>query len=137
MLNITAARRTGRQALQLDIAPLIDMIFILLIFFLVTTSFVKETGVEVNRPVAATAASGPATGVLVAVTSSGEIFMENEAVPLEVVQARVERALAENPKAGVMVVADENSRTGLAVRVMDACRRAGAEDVALAASLPE
>ncbi|MBU2489258.1 MAG: biopolymer transporter ExbD [Proteobacteria bacterium] len=136
MLNITAARRARRQVLELNIAPLIDMVFILLIFFLVTTSFVKETGVEVRRPTAATASPGPAAGVMVAVTADGRIFMDRREIPLESVQARVERALAENPEAGVMVVADTDARTGMSVAVMDACRRAGAREVALAAALP-
>ena len=136
MLNITAARRGQKKTLELNIAPLIDMVFILLIFFLVTTSFVKETGVDINRPSAATAVSREKAGILIGVTHDNRIFMENREIDLRAVRANIERALAENPEGGVIIVADRESSTGFAIQVMDGCRMAGAENVSLAASRP-
>ena len=115
-------------------APLIDMVFILLIFFLVTTSFVKETGIEVNRPKAATVSTDSRSTILIAIDSQNRIFMDHREIDIRAVRANVERALAENPSGRIVVVADVNSSTGTAVRVMDGCRMAGAEHVSLAAS---
>ncbi len=133
MLNITASRRKRRTINGLDMAPLIDMVFILLIFFLVTTSFVKETGIEVKRPKAATAAADLKAGILIAIDRQNRIFMDHREIDVRAVRANVERALAENPSRSVIVVADAESSTGVAVKVMDGCRMAGAESVSLAA----
>jgi biopolymer transport protein ExbD len=137
MLNITAARRSQKRAVELNVAPLIDMVFILLIFFLVTTSFVRETGVDVNRPTAATALNRETATVLIGITADNRIYMERREIDPRAVRVNVERALAENPEAGVMIVADRESTTGVVIRVMDACKQAGAEDVSMAAGLPE
>jgi len=137
MLNISAARRGNRATPGLDMAPLIDMVFILLIFFLVNTSFVKETGIEVSRPTASTATVENKTSVLIAIDTDNRIFMEQREIDLRAVRANVERALAENPEAAVIVVADKASSTGTAIQVMDGCRMAGATNVSLAASLPK
>ena len=136
MINITAARKAAKKPLELNIAPLIDMVFILLIFFLVTTSFVRETGVTVSRPSASTAVSREKAGILVGVTAENRIFMDKREVDLRAVRTHVERALAENPGSGVVIVADRGSNTGIAISVMDACRLAGADDVAIAANAP-
>jgi biopolymer transport protein ExbD len=133
MLNITAARKNRRSVQGIDMAPLIDMVFILLIFFIVTTSFVKETGIEVNRPTAATAAASSKASILIAIDSENRIFLDHREIDVRAVRANVERALAENPSGAVIVVADRNSSTGTAVKVMDGCRMAGAESISLAA----
>lgn len=137
MLNITAARRGKKGNLELNIAPLIDMVFILLIFFLVTTSFVKETGVDISRPAASTAVSKTGTTILLGVTKDSTVHMDKREIDPRAVRANVERALAENPEAAVVIVADKESLTGLVINVMDSCKLAGAENVALAASLPQ
>ncbi|MGD8835063.1 MAG: biopolymer transporter ExbD [Desulfobacteraceae bacterium] len=137
MLNITATRRSKLAAKELNIAPLIDMVFILLIFFLVNTSFVKETGIDVSRPAAATATVKSKAAILIAIDQSNRIFMDHREIDLRAVRANVERALAENPEGAVVVVADKTSSTGVAIQVMDGCRMAGAMNVSLAASLPE
>ena len=137
MLNISASRRSRRRAPELNMAPLIDMVFILLIFFLVTTSFVKEAGIEVSRPTASTAAVQPKATVIIAIDSNNRIFMQRREIDLRAVRANVERALAENPEGAVVVVADRQSSTGVAIQVMDGCRLAGAKNVSLAARLPE
>ncbi|MGD8543119.1 MAG: biopolymer transporter ExbD [Desulfobacteraceae bacterium] len=137
MQTISSARRSTRSGVELNIAPLIDMVFILLIFFLVTTSFVKETGVEVNRPTAATAVSQPKATILIGIDAADRIFFDNREVDVRAVRANVERALAENPEGAVVVVADRASTTGTTIEVMDGARLAGAANVSLAARLPE
>lgn len=137
MLNITAVRRQKRAMIELNMAPLIDMVFILLIFFLVTTSFVKETGIDVNRPTARTAVSKAAATILIGIDAADRVFFDKREIDIRAVRANVERALAENPEGAVVVVADKASRTGSAITVMDGCRLAGAQNVALAAGLPE
>ncbi|MCG6906406.1 MAG: biopolymer transporter ExbD [Desulfobacteraceae bacterium] len=137
MQTISSARRSNRSSVELNIAPLIDMVFILLIFFLVTTSFVKETGVEVNRPTAATAVSQSKATILIGIDAADRIFFDNREVDVRAVRANVERALAENPEGAVVVVADRSSTTGTTIEVMDGARLAGAANVSLAARLPE
>ncbi|MBU1054201.1 MAG: biopolymer transporter ExbD [Proteobacteria bacterium] len=137
MLNITAARRSKRGVTELNMAPLIDMVFILLIFFLVTTSFVKETGIDVNRPTASTAVSQSKATILIAVDQQNRIFIDHREIDIRAVRANVERNLAENPDGAIIVVADKASTTGTAITVMDGCRMAGAKNVSLAAGLPE
>ena len=136
MLNISAARRAHRKIIELNMAPLIDMVFILLIFFLVTTSFVKETGVDIARPVASTAVSRTGATVLIGITKNNAIYMNKKEIDVRSVTTEVERALMENPKANVVIVADRDSFTGLVINVMDKCKLAGAENISLAANLP-
>ena len=136
MLKITAARRSRRSTLELNMAPLIDMVFILLIFFLVTTSFIKETGIDVNRPTASTAVSDAKATIIIAIDEENRVFMDRHEIDVRAVRANVERALAENPEGNVVVVADKVSTAGAAIRVIDGCRMAGVKNVSLAARLP-
>lgn len=137
MLNISAARRANSKSLELNIAPLIDMVFILLIFFLVTTSFLKETGVDISRPVASTAVSKRNTSIIIGVSKDNTVHIDRRQVDVRAVRANVERALAENPDGSVVIVADKESLTGLVINVMDACKLAGAENVSIAASIAQ
>jgi biopolymer transport protein ExbD len=137
MLNLSSARRRNRSATELNVAPLIDMVFILLIFFLVTTSFVKETGIDISRPTAATAVNKLKATILIGIDAANRIYIEHREVDVRAVRANVERALAENPEGAVVVVADKASSTGTAIQVMDGCRLAGARQVSLAAKLPQ
>jgi biopolymer transport protein ExbD len=109
------------------------MVFLLLIFFVVTTSFVKEAGIEVSRSTADTAEVLDRATIMIGVSDEGDVFMEGKKVDVRSVRGLVERALAEDPEAGVVVVADRGSETGDVVRVMDQCRLAGASRVSLAA----
>ncbi|MCG8685827.1 MAG: biopolymer transporter ExbD [Desulfobacterales bacterium] len=137
MLSVSAQRKHKKGSVELNIAPLIDMVFILLIFFLVTTSFVKETGIDVARPTAATADVKPEASILIAIDDQNRIFMEHREIDIRAVRANIERILVENPEGAVVVVADKASSTGTAIQVMDGCRMAGAPNVSLAAALPE
>ncbi|WP_028583899.1 ExbD/TolR family protein [Desulfogranum mediterraneum] len=137
MLNISAARRRRKQGVELNIAPLIDMVFILLIFFLVNTSFVKETGVEVSRPTASTAHAQAKSPIMIGIDRENRIFMEHREIDVRAVRANVERALAENPEGGVIIVSDKSSNAGMVIAVMDGCRLAGADNISLAARIPQ
>lgn len=118
---------------EINMTPMIDIVFILLIFFLVTTSFVKETGVDVNRPSAQTSERQERGNILIAITVNGEIWIENHLVDIRAVRANVERMLADNPEAAAIVTADKESTTGLLVEVVDQARLAGISNVSIAA----
>jgi biopolymer transport protein ExbD len=126
----------GGDEAEINMAPLIDMVFILLIFFLVTTTFVRESGVEVQRPTAATAAAKQKGALVVSVAGDGRIFVERRLVDLRAVRGLVERFLAEDPSGAVIIAADKSTPTGRTVEVLDECRLAGAKDVAVAAKRP-
>ncbi|ADK85656.1 Biopolymer transport protein ExbD/TolR [Desulfarculus baarsii DSM 2075] len=119
---------------QIDMAPLIDMVFILLIFFLVTTSFVREAGVDVQRPTASTATTREKAAMMVAVDKQGRIFIDRRQVDVRSVRGLVERYLAEDPGGGVVIIADRDSNTGGVIEVLDQCRLAGAKNVSVAAN---
>jgi biopolymer transport protein ExbD len=133
MINIRQARRNNGTA-EINISPLIDLIFLLLIFFMVTTSFVKETGIDVQRPAASTAQLKEKGNILIGISEDGSIYMDRKQIDVRSVRAHVERCLAENPEGGIVVVADKASKTGLTVQVMDQCRLAGAKNVSIATS---
>ena len=136
MINIRQSLRGGSRTTDINIAPLIDLVFLLLIFFLVTTSFVKETGIDVNRPIASTAMPKEKGNILIGVDSDGRVFLEGRQIDIRSVRAHVERCLAENPEGGIVIVADKNSHTGIVIRVMDQCRLAGAKNISIAAARP-
>ena len=134
MINIRRSVRRGTKTADINIAPLIDLIFLLLIFFMVTTSFVRETGINVQRPVASTARPKEKGNILIGISADGRIFMDRKQIDIRTVRAHVERCLAENPEGAVIIVADKASQTGIVIRVMDQCRLAGAKNVSIAAS---
>lgn len=130
-------RRTDEQdSAQIDMTSMMDVVFIMLIFFIVTTSFVKEAGIEVNRPTAASAERQERGNIMIAVSESGTVWIDGRQVDLRAVRANVERLRAENPEGAVIIQADEASRTGILVQVMDQVRLAGVHNVAVAASKP-
>lgn len=129
-------RSSRGRGVDINMAPLIDMIFILLIFFIVTSSFVRDAGVEVERPGADTAQTADRPTIQVGITENGSIHMDGEPVDIRSVRPRVAAFLAGSPEGGVLVVADRNSRTDAVIRVIDQCRLAGAENVGIAARNP-
>jgi biopolymer transport protein ExbD len=122
---------------DINLTPMLDVTFIMLIFFIVTSSFVKEAGIEVNKPAAATAERKERGNILVAITETGQIWIDKRPVDVRAVRANIERLHAENPQGGVVIQADENSKNGLLVKVMDAAREAGVHDVSMAATIDE
>ncbi|MDY6934170.1 MAG: biopolymer transporter ExbD [Spirochaetota bacterium] len=131
MYNFVNRRREDTD--ELNISPLIDMIFILLIFFVVTTSFSRETGVEVNKPKASTAKTLSQENILIAVTSEGTIHILEKQVDLNQLSMIVKRLLNENPERQVIVFADRLAPSGEVVDVIDVCNLSGVKKVNIAA----
>ena len=136
MINVRKTLRGGDKV-DINMGPLIDMVFLLLIFFVVTTSFVKEAGIDVQRSTAATAEVKDRGNIMVGLTSEGHAYFEGKRVDVRSLRGLIERSLAEDPESGVVVVADKRSETGDVVKVMDQCRLAGAKSVSLAAKQDE
>lgn len=123
------------ESAEVNLSPLIDMVFLLLIFFMVTTVFVQETGVEVQKPQAATAADLDKRSVLIAVTQEGQIVYGGERIAITRVRGLVSRLLRERDMP-VVIIADETSHTGVVVQVIDQCKLGGAKQVSIAAKRP-
>ena len=122
---------------EIDMTPLIDMVFILLIFFIVATSFVRESGVEVDRPQAASAISKENVSMLIGVTSSGRIFIEGHEIDIQNIKGRMDSFLAEVPGGSVVIAADKSCPTGITIKVLDSCRLAGVKNLSVAATVGE
>ena len=120
----------------IDMTPMLDVVFIMLIFFIVTASFIKEAGIDVNRPEAATAVKKDRANILVAISAKGEIWINKRKVDVRAVQANIERLYAENPQGTVVIQADRKATTDVLIKVMDASRAAGIQDVSIAAQEP-
>jgi len=118
---------------NIDMTPMLDVVFIMLIFFIVTASFVKEAGIDVNRPEAATAVKKDRANILIAISDKGEIWINKRRIDVRAVQANIERLHAENPQGTVVIQADKKSTTETLIKVMDASRAAGIFDVSIAA----
>ncbi len=116
--------------------PLLDMVFIILIFFIVTSSFDKETGVEVQRPNAETARRQEQGNIVIAITEDGQVWMDNRQLDIRSLRRAVARRHAQTPEAAAVILADAGSRTGLVVQAMDQARLAGVQTVALGAATP-
>lgn len=126
------ARPQG-DATEINLTPLIDMVFILLIFFIVTTSFVKETGIDIHRPTAKSAEKKAAGNILIAISNAGEVWIDRHQISVDAVRPHVERLHAENPEGGIVILADKRSETGILVDVIDQARLAGVANVSVAA----
>ena len=133
MQSIRYSRNRRTRPTDLNITPLIDMVFILLIFFIVTTSFVKESGVSVERPVAKTAVTQEKTSLMIGLDKEGTIFIQGRSVDIRSVRTQIERFLAETPEGSVVVVADKASQTGIVIQILDECRLAGVKNISVAA----
>ncbi len=122
---------------EVNLTPMLDVVFIMLIFFIVTASFVKEAGIDVTRPPAATAEKKERGNILVAITANDQIWIDRRQVDPRALRANIERPSAENPHGSVVIQADVESKNGLLVKVMDAARLAGVSNVSLAAEVVE
>jgi biopolymer transport protein ExbD len=137
MLQVRKTLRGSDKGVDINMGPLIDMVFLLLIFFVVTTSFVKEAGIDVQRSTAATAEVKDRGNIMIGVSPEGDVYFEGKKVDVRSVRPLIERALAEDPDSGIVIVADKSSQTGSVVKVMDQCRLAGAKNISLAAKKEE
>ena len=118
---------------QIDMTPMLDIVFIMLIFFIVTTSFVKPSGLDYTKPEASTATKKPSATTFIGVSKTGTIMMENRLVDIERVTANVERMLAEAPEAAVLIQADKDAKHGLVIKVMDSVKKAGVDKISVSA----
>lgn len=130
-------RRNARNAAadegsEIDLTPMLDVVFIMLIFFIVTASFIKEAGIEVNRPEASTSTKKDNVNILVAISPTNEIWIDKRRVDKRSVRSVIERMHAENPKGAVVIQADNESNTETVAAVIDAARAANVYDVSLA-----
>ena len=125
---------TEEEESSLDLTPMLDVVFIMLIFFIVTASFVKESGIDVNRPDAETAQKKERANILVAIDERNQIWIEKRQIDPRAVRANIERLHAENPQGSVVIQADKNSKNERLVQVMDAARQAGVYNVSIAAN---
>ncbi len=120
---------------EINITPMLDVVFIMLIFFIVTASFVKEAGIDVNRPDAETAVRQEQANIMIAISENNEIWIDQRMVDPRALRANIERLRAENPEGSVVIQADKKSVTETLVLVMDAARQAGVYDVSIAAQV--
>ena len=118
---------------DLDMTPMLDVVFIMLIFFIVTTSFVKESGISVNSPQAQTASAQQTANIFIAITPGGEVWVDHRPVDIRAVRGIVARLHAESPEGAVVIQADAEAPTRLLVEVMDQVRLAGIDKIAIAA----
>ncbi|MCH9813225.1 MAG: biopolymer transporter ExbD [Epsilonproteobacteria bacterium] len=132
-------RRIRRESddQQIDLTPMLDVVFIMLIFFIVTTSFVRETGIDVNRPSASTAEKKSKGNIMIAIKPNGEIWLDKRHVDIRAVRANIQRLKAKFPQSSVIIVSDAESRTGILVKVMDQIRLAGVQNISIAASIDQ
>ena len=121
---------------EINITPMLDIVFIMLIFFIVTTSFTKETGAVIVKPQAEQAAALQNGTILIGIRPNDDIWMAKRQIEMREVRQMVERARAENPEGSVVIVADKGSRVGTVTQVMDQVRLAGVEGIAISAERP-
>ena len=131
-----ARKHAHTEEADINITPMLDIVFIMLIFFIVTTSFTKETGVSIIKPVAGQAAAIQNGTILIGVRPNDDIWMEKRQVELREVRQMVERARAENPEGSVVIVADKGSRIGTLAQVMDQVKMAGVQGISISAEKP-
>lgn len=118
---------------DINLTPMLDVVFIMLIFFIVTATFIKEAGIEVNRPDAQTAVKQEKANILIAIGPNDDIWIDRRQVDVRSVRPNIERLHAENPQGSVVIQADKQSKTDTLIQVMDASRQAGVYNVSIAA----
>ena len=133
MIRFTHRNNQDQEA-SVDITPMLDVVFIMLIFFIVTATFVKLAGIEVDSPKASTAVVQEKANILIAIDANNKIWINRREVDFRALRPNIERLHAENPKGTVVILADKVSKNETLVIVMDASRKAGVYDIALAAN---
>ena len=133
MRRLTSRTTAEEEESEINITPMLDVVFIMLIFFIVTATFVKEAGIDVNRPDAATAVKQEKANILIAISANNEVWIDRRQVDIRAVRPIIERMQAENPQGSVVIQADKESKTDTLIKVMDAARSAGVSNIAIAA----
>ena len=125
----------GGDETGIDLAPMLDFVLNLLIFFIITAVFAKEVGITVSRPNSSAAAEKKESGsIVIAIDPTGQIWIDKRVVDVRAVRANIERLHAQRPDDSVVVVADKISQTGILVQVIDQVRQGGVDAVSIAAS---
>ena len=125
-------RRQAPEEENVNLTPMLDVVFIMLIFFIVTASFVKDSGAEIERAPALTATNKQAT-IFVAITGNNDVWIAKSVIDVRKVRVRVEQLLAENPQSGVIIQADRNSKSSVLTEVLAQISEAGASSISIAA----
>jgi biopolymer transport protein ExbD len=133
MRNFMNMSNVEAEESSVDITPMLDVVFIMLIFFIVTASFIKEAGIDVDRPDAPSADSQDDAAILIAISANDEIWIDRRQTDPNAVRGMIERLHAENPKGSIVIQADEESTNEMLVVVMEAAKQAGVTNVAIAA----
>jgi len=127
--------RAPQDEAQIDMTPMLDIVFIMLIFFIVTASFVKESGITVDKPSAETAEKRPKANIFIGIDHNGDIYMLKNKVDKDAVKAGLEEMLLENPESTVVVQADNRADAGILIKVLDAAKAAGVKNISVAADI--
>lgn len=130
-------KRSEDDEAGIDMTPMLDIVFIMLIFFIVTTSFVKESGIEVNKPEATSATKKEKANILIGITAAGDIWIDKRRVDIRSVRANIEKLRAENPEGSVVIQSDKDSNAGTLVKVMDQVKLAGVNAISISAKTQE
>ena len=117
---------------EINMTPMLDIVFIMLIFFIVTAAFVKEAGVQVNRPEASNSLQKPRTSILIAVTETDQVWINRRRVEIKALRMIIEKLHSENPRGTIVIQADQRAKAGLTLEVMDAIKQAGIENITIA-----
>lgn len=118
---------------NIDMTPMLDIVFIMLIFFIVTTSFIKESGIEVEKPQASSTKQDKKVNIVIGINKVGEIWIDKHPIDIRAVRTTVERLHAETPEGSVIISADKKAETGVLVAVMDQLKLAGIEKISIGA----
>ena len=116
---------------SIDLTPMLDVVFIMLIFFIVTASFIKEAGIDISRPGAGTYENIPDANILIAISAGDEIWIDKKHIEPRFVKPAIEKLHAENPKGSIVIQADEDSTNEALTVVMEAAKQAGVKNVAI------
>ncbi len=125
-----------KRGIELNLAPFMDMVFILLIFFLVTSTFSKESGIEVERPVAKSASSVEKTNLVIGIDKKGLIYFEGKQLDIRLLRSRLTKAFQKNQDLNVVILCDKETKTGVLIKVLDICKLSGIKNITVAAKKP-
>ena len=131
MRNKNGAFGGEEDEASIDLTPMLDVVFIMLIFFIVTASFIKEAGIEVSRPLASTWQTKPDASILIAINAADEIWIDKKIVEPRFVKPAIAKLHAENPKGSLVIQADEESTNEILTVVMEAAKQSGVSNVAI------
>lgn len=122
-----------KEETEINLTPMLDVVFIMLIFFIVTTSFVKEAGIQVNRPSAATTEQKTKANIIVAIRKNNEIWIDKRIVDIRAVRANIEKLKSLNSQNSIVIQSDKEATTDILIKVMDQIRLAGIKEISISA----